>query len=180
MKYYLIFDLVYGMTEFFNPLNNSKCYIGCVGVVTANTELKIVDQNSGRRLGPNEDGEIFLRGPKMFHGYLNNKSETKSAIDSDGWLHTGDIGHYDEEERLYITDRLKELIKYKAWSIAPVEIESLLLTHESVEAVVVVGVKHITDGQLPRAYVKKHSEVTEEELIKFVEGFEFIKIILGF
>jgi len=168
------------MTEYLGPLDNSECGIGCVGSVSANTELKIVDLNSGKSLGPNIDGEIYVRGPKMFSGYLNNEIETKNAIDSDGWFHTGDIGHYDEQERLFITDRLKELIKYKAWSVSPVEIESLLLTHKSVEAVVVVGVKHKTDGQLPRAYVKKHSEVTEEERIKFVEGFELIKIISCF
>jgi len=168
------------MTEYIHPLDASDFEIGSVGVVSANTELKIVDLNSGKSLGPNIDGEICVSGPKMFSGYLNNESATKNAIDSDGWFHTGDIGHYDEKERLYITDRLKELIKYKAWSVSPVKIESLLLTHKSVEAVVVVGVKHKTDGQLSRAYVKKHSEVNEEELIKFVEGFELIKMILCF
>jgi len=166
------------MTEYLGPLDNSESHLGCVGTVSANTELKIIDLNSGKSLGPNIDGEICVRGPKLFSGYLNNESATKNSIDSDGWFHTGDIGHYDEKERFYITDRLKELIKYKAWSIAPVEIESLLFTHKSVEAVVVVGVKHETDGQLPRAYVKKHSEVTEEELIKFVEGFKLTKIFV--
>jgi acyl-CoA synthetase (AMP-forming)/AMP-acid ligase II len=163
------------LTECFGPLDSSadgKFVSGCVGSVSALTEIKIIDLNTGKSLGPNLDGEICLRGPQLFVGYLNNESATKSAIDSKGWFHSGDVGYYDEKERFFITDRLKELIKFKAWSIAPVEIESLLLTHESVDSVAVVGVKHKTDGQLPRAFikVKNGSKVTEEELIKFVEG----------
>jgi acyl-CoA synthetase (AMP-forming)/AMP-acid ligase II len=163
------------MTEFLMPLNSScdgEFISGCVGRVSANSEIKIIDLNTGKSLGPNIDGEICLRGSQLFIGYLNNKSATKSSIDSNGWFHTGDVGHYDEEERFFITDRLKELIKFKAWSVAPAEIESLLLTHESVESVAVVGVKHKTDGQLPRAFVKvkNNSKVTEEELVRYVEG----------
>ncbi len=163
------------MTECFGPLDSSadgEFVSGCVGSVSALTEIKIIDLNTGKSLGPNLEGEICLRGPQLFVGYLSNESATKSAIDSKGWFHSGDVGHYDEKERFFITDRLKELIKFEAWSIAPAEIESLLLTHESVDSVAVVGVKHKTDGQLPRAFikVKNGSKVTEEELIKFVEG----------
>ncbi len=158
-----------------NSSNDTEFISGCVGQVSALTEVKIIDLKSGKSLGPNLDGEICLRGPKLFVGYLNNESATKESIDSNGWFHTGDIGHYDENERFFITDRLKELIKFKAYSIAPAEIESLLLTHESVESVVVVGVKHQTDGQHPRAFVKVKncSKATQEELVKFVEGFSF-------
>jgi acyl-CoA synthetase (AMP-forming)/AMP-acid ligase II len=95
-----------------------------------------------------------LRGSQLFIGYLNNESATKSSSDSNGCFHRGDVGHYDEKDRFFITHRLRQLIKFKAWSIAPAEVESLLSTHESVESVVVVGVKHKTDGQLPRAFVK--------------------------
>jgi acyl-CoA synthetase (AMP-forming)/AMP-acid ligase II len=157
--------------------NNTNEFIpGCVGRVSANTELKIVDIKTGKSLGPNEDGEICLRGPKLFSEYLNNENATKDAIDSNGWFRTGDIGHYDEDERLFVTDRLKELIKFKAWSVAPAEIESCLLSHESVDSVVVIGVKHKTDGQFPRAYVrvKDGKCVTEEELIEFVRGLDLI------
>jgi len=145
---------------------------GNLGRVTANTELKVIDINTGKSLGPNIDGEICVRGTKMFSGYLNNESETKAIIDSDGWLHTGDIGHYNQNECLFITDRMKEIMKYCGGTISPVEIEQFLLTHESVAEVAVVVVKHMTDNQWPRAYVKvkEGKTVTEEELKKFVAG----------
>jgi long-subunit acyl-CoA synthetase (AMP-forming) len=145
---------------------------GNCGHVSRITELKIVDINSGQSLGPNIDGEIWLRGPQMFSGYLDNIEATKEAIDSDGWFHTGDIGHYDQNERIFITDRIKEMIKYGAWPLSPVEIEQFLLTHESVAEVAVVGIKHEIDEQWPRAYVKlkEGKSATEEELVKYVAG----------
>ena len=145
---------------------------GNVGYVARNLELKIVDINTGQSLGPDIDGEIYLRGPQMFSGYLNNIEATKETIDSDGWLHTGDIGHYDQNERIFITDRLKEMINYTGCAVSPVEIEQFLLTHESVAEVVVVGIKHESETQWPRAYVKVKNgkSVTEEELKKFVAG----------
>jgi acyl-CoA synthetase (AMP-forming)/AMP-acid ligase II len=167
----------YAMTEYV-PLSESFCkdineYIpGNVGFISADTELKIIDLNSGQSLGPNIDGEICVRGSKMFSGYLNNESATQETIDKEGWLHTGDVGHYDQNERLFITDRLKEVIKIGVVTISPNEIEQFLLTHESVEEVAVVGVKHKTETQSPRAYVKvrKGTKVSEEELKKFVAG----------
>jgi 4-coumarate--CoA ligase len=80
-------------------------------------------------------------------GYLNNIEITKETIDSDGWLHTGDIGHHDQNEGIFITDRLKEIIKYRGLPVSPVEIEQFLLTHESVAGVTVVGIKHESDNQ---------------------------------
>jgi 4-coumarate--CoA ligase len=142
------------------------------GHVSRNTELKIVDLITGQSLGPNIDGEIWVRGPKIFSGYLNNIEVTKETIDSDGWLHTGDIGHYDQNERIFITERLKEIIKYRTIPVSPVEIEQFLLTHESVAEVAVVGVKHKIENQWPRAYVKLKDgkSVTEEELMRYVAG----------
>jgi 4-coumarate--CoA ligase len=145
---------------------------GNVGLVARNLDLKIVDINTGQSLGPNIDGEIWLRGPQMFSGYLNNIEATKETLDSDGWLHTGDIGHYDQNERVFITDRLKEMIKFGTLTVCPTEIEQFLLTHESVAEVAVVGVKHESEVQWPRAYVKVKTDkiVTEEEIKKFVAG----------
>jgi acyl-CoA synthetase (AMP-forming)/AMP-acid ligase II len=167
------------MTEFCSAvespsLEDTEYIPGNVGYVSRITELKIVDINTGQSLGPNIDGEIWLRGPQMFSGYLNNIEATKEAIDSDGWLHTGDIGHYDQNERLFITDRIKEMIKYRGFPISPVEIEQFLLTHESVAEVAVVGIKHEIENQWPRAYVKlkEGKSATEEELIKYVAGLQ--------
>jgi acyl-CoA synthetase (AMP-forming)/AMP-acid ligase II len=155
-------------------LEDTEFIPGNVGHVSRITELKIVDINTDQSLGPNIDGEIWLRGPQMFSGYLNNIEAMKETIDSDGWLHTGDIGHYDQNERLFITDRIKEMIKYGGWPLFPVEIEQFLLTHESVAEVAVVGIKHEIDEQWPRAYVKlkEGKSATEEELIKYVEGLQ--------
>ncbi len=133
--------------------------------------------NTGQSLGPNIDVEICVRGPKMFTGYLNNIEATKETIDSDGWLHTADIGHNDQNERNFITDRLKEMIKFGTFPISPIEIEQFLLTQESVAEVAVVEVKHESETQLPRAYVKVKDgkSITEEELKKFVAG--LIKLV---
>jgi acyl-CoA synthetase (AMP-forming)/AMP-acid ligase II len=145
-----------------------------MGHVSQNTKLKIVDINTGQSLGPDIDREICLRGPQMFSRHLNNIEATKETIDIDGWFHTGDIGHYDTNETLFITDRLKEMIKYRAWPVSPTEIEQFLLTHESVAEVAVVGAKHETESQWPRAYVKVKDGkiVTEEGLKKFVSIFK--------
>ena len=147
---------------------------GCLGRPGHNTEMKVIDINTGKSLGPNIDGEICVRSPKHFSGYLNNPIATKEAIDENGWFHTGDIGHYDEKHRFFITDRLKELIKFGTKQVSPTELEQFLLTHESVEEVAVVGVKHETQTQWPRAYVKcaQNKTVTEEELKKYVAGLQ--------
>jgi len=149
---------------------------GNVGYVVRNLELKIVDINTGQSLGPDIDGEIHLRGPQMFSGYLNNIEATKKTIDSDGWLHTGDIGHYDQNERIFITDSIKDIIKYRNWPVFPAEIEQILLTHESVAEVVVIGIKHEIENQWPRAYVrlKEGKKATKEELKKYVSGLKII------
>ena len=136
------------------------------------TQLKVIDIKTGQSLGPNIDGEICVKGEKLFSGYLNDKKATEESIDSDGWFRTGDIGHYDEENRFYITDRLKEMIKYGLQQVSPIQVEQFLLTHKSVAEVVVVGVKHKTDTQSPRAYVTKIPgvDITEEELKEYVSG----------
>ena len=172
-----IFLKGYGMTEYFPitsaPTADALEYIPKnMGTVAPNTEIKIIDIKTGQNLGPNKEGELCVRGPKMFSGYLFNTSATNEAIDNEGWLHSGDIGYYDENHCFYITDRLKELIKYQTKSVSPSELEQFLLTHKSVAEVAVVGVKHIKDNQWPRAYVKlkPNTSITEEELKKYVSG----------
>jgi 4-coumarate--CoA ligase len=159
----------YGMTEL-SPVSQltPPGYFkpGSVGVNAPNTELRIVHPASGEDLGVGEDGELWIRGPQVMKGYHNNPEATAVTLDEDGWLHTGDIGHVDAEGHVYVVDRLKELIKYKGFQVAPAELESLLLTHPAVADAAVVGLPDEEAGEIPVAYVVLKPEVaaTPEEL----------------
>jgi len=133
-------------------------------------QMKIVDLHTGKSLPANQEGEICFRGPTIFWGYLDNEEATREVKDPDGWYHMGDVGYYDECDRLFVTDRIKEMIKYESYTIAPCEIENVLLKHEAVMAAVVVGVDHPRDVKWLRAYVelRKNKQATEQELKDFV------------
>merc|ERR1712098_473872 len=104
----------------------------------------------------------------MMLGYLNNPEETSKTI-KEGWLHTGDIGYYDDDGNVYICDRLKELIKVKGHQVAPAELEDLIRQHEGVVEVAVTGIPDERAGELPRAYViRKNRKVQEQDIMKFV------------
>ena len=90
---------------------------GSIGEVLVGMEARVVDIETGEDLGPGVEGEILMKGPTVMKGYLGDAGATAATIDDDGWIHTGDIGKYDEENDFYITDRLKELIKYKGWQV---------------------------------------------------------------
>ena len=100
-----------------------------------------------------EDGEVWVRGPQVMKGYLNNDAATKATIDDDGWLHTGDVGHVDDAGHLFVVDRLKELIKYKGFQVPPAELEALLLTHPAIADAAVIGVPDDEAGEIPAAFV---------------------------
>jgi len=100
-----------------------------------------------------EDGELWIRGPQVMRGYLNNPDATAATIDADGWLHTGDIGHADPDGHFVVVDRLKELIKYKGFQVPPAELEALLVAHPGVADVAVVGDPDDEAGEIPHAYV---------------------------
>ncbi len=146
----------YGLTET-SPITHAtppgQYRPGSIGVAVSNTEVRIVDPVTGQDLGVDEDGEVWIRGPQVMKGYLNNPDATAATIDSDGWLHTGDIGHVDHNGHYYIVDRLKELIKFKGFQVAPAELEALLLTHPSVADAAVIGVPDVEAGELPKAFV---------------------------
>ena len=132
---------------------------------------KVIDLDTGKTVGPGETGEVVLRGPQVMLGYLKNQSATDDMV-KDGWLHTGDIGHFDEDGYFLITDRLKELIKYKGYQVAPAELEALICTHPAVADVAVIGIQGGEDiGEIPKAYVvpKDNVRLTEEDITKFVE-----------
>jgi len=141
---------------------------GSVGNLVPNTECKIVDVATGQELGRNKDGEIWMRGPQVMKGYLNNPEATRNSIDEDGFFHSGDIGHVDEHDEFFIVDRLKELIKYKGFQVAPAELEALLLTHPKVADVAVIGVADEEGGEAPKAFVVSKEPVSAEEIMEFV------------
>ena len=135
-----------------------------------NTEVNIVDLVTQSPLGIDEDGEVWVRGPQVMKGYLNNDAATKNTIDDDGWLHTGDIGHIDADGHLFIVDRLKELIKYKGFQVAPAELEALLLTHPQIADAAVIGLPDDEAGEIPVAYVvlKPGQDATAADIQTFV------------
>jgi 4-coumarate--CoA ligase len=126
---------------------------GASGWLLPGTEARIVDPVSGDDAGPGESGELWFRGPQAFTGYLNQPAPTAATITSDGWVRTGDLGRIDADGYLYVTDRLKELIKVKGFQVAPAELEALLLTHPAVADVTVIGRPDERAGEVPVAYV---------------------------
>jgi acyl-CoA synthetase (AMP-forming)/AMP-acid ligase II len=163
----------YGMTEL-SPVSHATppgmFKPGSVGVTVPNTEVNIVDPLTQALLGVDEDGEVCVRGPQVMKGYWNNETATHNTIDDDGWLHTGDIGHIDADGHLYIVDRLKELIKYKGFQVAPAELEALLLTHPQVADAAVIGLPDVEAGEIPAAYVvlKQGQDLTAADVQRFV------------
>lgn len=110
-----------------------------VGFILPNLEVKFVDPDTGSSLPKNAPGEICVRSQCVMKGYYKNEYETAMTIDKDGWLHTGDVGYIDDDGDVFLVDRIKEIIKYKGYQVAPAEIEGVLLTHPSVEDAAVVG-----------------------------------------
>jgi acyl-CoA synthetase (AMP-forming)/AMP-acid ligase II len=164
----------YGMTEtgatHWAPDDIDPSKIGTVGPCTPNTECKVIDVVTGKELGPNQQGELLVRTPVMMKGYRNRPDATAATIDAEGWLHTGDIGSADEDGYFTIVDRLKELIKYKAYQVAPAELEAVLLAHPSVTDAAVIPIPNEEAGEWPKAFVVTRGEVTAEELMAYVAG----------
>lgn len=126
---------------------------GTVGRLLPNTELTVMEPETGRALGTGEPGEFWVRGPQVMAGYLNQPAATAQIIDPDGWLHTGDLGHVDADGNVVVLDRLKELIKVDGYQVAPAELENLLLTHPAITDAAVVGRPDDRHGEIPVAYV---------------------------
>lgn len=162
----------YGMTEasplITHGIIGSTDY-DSAGVPVPNTEMKVVDAETRTDLPQGEMGEICLRGPQVMKGYLNRPEATAEMIDSEGWLHTGDLGYYDKEGHFYVVDRLKELIKVKGFQVAPAELEEILRSHPDIDDAAVIGVPDERAGEVPRAFVvPKRSQISEEDVKKYV------------
>jgi acyl-CoA synthetase (AMP-forming)/AMP-acid ligase II len=141
---------------------------GAVGRMVPDTEARIVDPEGGADLGPGRTGELWIRGPQVMRGYRDRPEATAQTVDADGWLHTGDLCYLDEDGYLYVVDRLKELIKYKGYQVAPAELEHLLLTHPAVADAAVVPRPHPEAGEVPVAHVALRGPATAEELLGYV------------
>ncbi|MEV8128581.1 4-coumarate--CoA ligase family protein [Streptomyces sp. NPDC085944] len=145
---------------------------GTVGKLIAGTEMRIVSlTDPGKDLPAEESGEILIRGPQIMKGYLGRPDATAAMIDGDGWLHTGDVGHVDGDGWLFVVDRVKELIKYKGFQVAPAELEALLLTHPGVADVAVVGEYNDDGNEVPHAFVVRQPAapgLAEGEIMRYV------------
>jgi acyl-CoA synthetase (AMP-forming)/AMP-acid ligase II len=141
---------------------------GSVGRLVPNTEARVVDPASGADLGPGRTGELWIRGPQVMRGYRDRPDATAQTVDAGGWLHTGDLCYLDEDGYVYVVDRLKELIKYKGYQVAPAELEHLLLTHPAVADAAVVPRPDPEAGEVPVAHVALRGPATAEELLAYV------------
>lgn len=163
----------YGMTET-SPVTHSspappkQIKFGSVGVPAPNTECKIIDLGTGEPVGPNQKGEVCVRGPQIMMGYLNNREATAQTIDADGWLHTGDIGYADEDGHFFIVDRAKELIKYKGFQVPPAELEAVLLTHPCVADAAVIPYPDDEAGEVPKGILVLREQIEPEAILEFV------------
>ena len=163
----------YGMTEA-SPATHitsddpAEIKYGSVGTLVASTECRVVDPDTAQDVATGIDGELWVRGPQVMRGYFNRAAETRATLDGEGWLHTGDIGHADEDGHFFIVDRLKELIKYKGLQVPPAELEAVLLSHPAVADAAVVPLADAEAGEIPRAFVVLKGVATADELMAYV------------
>ncbi|KAI3917597.1 hypothetical protein MKW98_021359 [Papaver atlanticum] len=173
-----IFGQGYGMTEAGPVLAMSLVFAkqpfssksGSCGTVVRNAELKVIDPETGLTLRHNQPGEICVRGPQIMKGYLNDVDATSSTVDVEGWLHTGDIGYVDDDDEIFIVDRVKELIKFKGFQVPPAELEALLLSHPSIADAAVVSQKDDVAGEIPVAFIVQSNgfELTEVAVKEYI------------
>jgi acyl-CoA synthetase (AMP-forming)/AMP-acid ligase II len=144
---------------------------GSVGYAIPNTECRLVDPATGEDAPEGERGELWIRGPQVMKGYLNNQQATRETVDSDGWLHTGDVAVVDDHGIYAVVDRVKELIKYKGYQVAPAELEAVLLGHPEIADAAVIGVPEKESGEeLPKAFVVRApgSELSKDAVMAYM------------
>jgi acyl-CoA synthetase (AMP-forming)/AMP-acid ligase II len=164
----------YGLTEtspatHINP-KAREIKVASVGTALPNTEYRIVDLSTLTDATQGDLGEVWIRGPQVMKGYLNNPLATEDMIDDENWLHSGDIGKADDDGYLYVVDRVKELIKYKGLQVAPAELEGIIQSHPAVADVAVIPSPDEEAGEIPKAFVvvKPDATLTADEVIAYV------------
>ena len=165
----------YGLTET-SPTTNADFYahaeLESVGPPVADTEEKVVDLDDGRNvLSAGEVGELLVRGPQVMQGYWRDPKLTSQVL-TDGWFHTGDLARMDVRGYVFIVGRTKEMIKYKGYTVAPAELEALLLEHPEVKDCAVVGVADREAGEIPKAFVvlKSGASIDGDALVDFLRN----------
>ena len=170
----------YGMTELSPvshviPMARADISLNSIGLAIPNLESKLVDPDTGEEIpqptsGVSAPGELLCKGPNIMAGYLNNEEATKATLEPDGWLHTGDIATVDSDGIYTIVDRLKELIKYKGYQVAPAVLEAVLLSNPKIADSAVIGVLDEDGQEIPKAFVviQPGNELTEDEVMDFV------------
>jgi long-chain acyl-CoA synthetase len=168
----------YGLTEtspvtHCNPLDATMktVKIGSIGIPWPDTDAKIVDTKTGKKeQPPGKVGELIIKGPQVMRGYWNMPEDTEAVL-RNGWLYTGDVGRMDEDGYFFITDRKKDLIKHKGYSVYPQELEKVLLEHPAVKECAVVGKPDEMAGEIPKAFIvlKEDASATAKGLMGFVK-----------
>ncbi|KAK3183755.1 hypothetical protein Dsin_031041 [Dipteronia sinensis] len=164
----------YGLTEsasISRTLGPEECKNwGSAGKISGGLEAKIVDPETGEALPPRRQGEFWIRGPTVMKGYIGDPGATSETLLKDGWMRTGDLCYIDEAGFLFVVDRLKELIKYKGYQVAPVELEQLLLSHPDIADAAVIPYPDEESGQVPMAFVVRQpqSNLNQAQIMDFV------------
>ncbi|XP_056845091.1 OPC-6:CoA ligase isoform X5 [Raphanus sativus] len=158
-----------GAGAYVDSVEESRRY-GSVGLLSSGVEARIVDPDTGRLMGVNQTGELWLKGPSIAKGYFKNQEATNETINAEGWLKTGDLCYIDDDGFVFVVDRLKELIKYKGYQVPPAELEALLVTHPDILDAAVIPFPDKEAGQYPMAYVtrKLESDLSEKQIIDFI------------
>ncbi|MBA7679318.1 Long-chain-fatty-acid--CoA ligase [subsurface metagenome] len=174
---------LYGMTELspvasMNPSLGKK-KLGTVGMPFLNVELKLVDPETGKEVPLGEPGEICVRGPLVMQGYYNKPEETKKAIDSDGYMHSGDVGIMDEDGYIRIIDRTKDMIIVGGFKVFSAKIEDVLAKHPAIGIIALIGLPNPDrpGSEIVKAYIQLNpdfeydgnEEALKEDIIKFAK-----------
>jgi acyl-CoA synthetase (AMP-forming)/AMP-acid ligase II len=165
----------YGMTELSPashaiPDHRDDIGVGTVGFTVPNLICRVVDPTTGSDVDAGQTGELWCRGPNVMKGYLGGARATAEAVDSDGYLHTGDLVRYDQDQIFTVVGRLKELIKYKGHQVPPAELEAVLLGHPDIADVAVAGRPDPVAGEVPVAYVVRRpgTDLCAEAVTRYV------------